>query len=101
MATKARTRVFMSGRSQHVTIPRDFRFRSSMISIRRDPKSGDVILSELPDVDEIFAALDAAEIPHDFLSDSDRDRRPAEVRPELDDLFSDNAGSGLDTPEQA
>jgi antitoxin VapB len=90
MTEKARTRVFMSGRSQHVTIPRDFRFRSTMVSIRRDPKSGDVILSEVPDVDEIFAALDAAKIPADFLIGADRDRRPPEDRPTLNDLFDDD-----------
>lgn len=61
-----RTRVFMSGRSQHVTIPKEFRFRTSTVSIRRDPNSGDVILSEVPSIDEVFAALDAAKIPEDF-----------------------------------
>jgi hypothetical protein len=35
-------------------------------------------------VDEVFAALDAAKFPDDFLSDADRDRRPLEDRPELD-----------------
>ena len=100
MAEKARTRVFMSGRSQHVTIPRDFRFRSTMVSIRRDPKSGDVILSEVPNVDEIFAALDAAKIPVDFLSDADRDRRPPEDRPSLDELFDDDADIDPHTEER-
>lgn len=90
MADRAQTRVFMSGRSQHVTIPRDFRFRSATVSIRRDPTSGDVILSEIPDVDDIFAALDAAKIPPDFLFGEDRDRRPPEERPALDALFDDD-----------
>jgi virulence-associated protein VagC len=35
-------------------------------------------------LDEVFAALDAAQIPADFMSDADRDRRPPQVRPELD-----------------
>jgi hypothetical protein len=65
-----------------------------MVSIRRDPKSGEIILSELPDVDEIFAALDAAKIPADFLSDADRDRRPPEDRPALDGLFDGGTRSG-------
>lgn len=89
MANTARARVFMSGRSQHVTIPREFRFRSSEVAIRRDPKSGDVILSEVPNLDEVFAALDAAKLPDDFMSDPDRDRRRPENRPELDRLFGD------------
>ncbi len=89
MANTARARVFMSGRSQHVTIPREFRFRSSEVAIRRDPKSGDIILSEVPNLDEVFAALDSVKLPEDFMSDADRDRRPPEDRPELDHLFDD------------
>jgi antitoxin VapB len=84
----------MSGRSQHVTIPREFRFRSSVVSIRRDPSSGDVILSEVPSLDEVFSALDAAKIPEDFLmTDADRERRPPADRPELDALFEDETGT--------
>ena len=37
MAKASKARVFMSGRSQHVTIPVGFRFRSTEVSIRRDP----------------------------------------------------------------
>jgi len=93
MAQAARARVFMSGRSQHVTIPREFRFRSSVVSIRRDPQSGDVILTEVPSLDDVFAALDAAKFPADFMSDADRDRRPPEYRPTLDHLFDDETDS--------
>ena len=88
MPTTAQARVFMSGRSQHVTIPVGFRFRSSEVSIRRDP-NGNIILSEVPNLSEVFAALDAAKLPDDFMSDADRDRRPAEDRPALDQLFED------------
>jgi antitoxin VapB len=93
MATSAKARVFMSGRSQHVTIPVAYRFRSSEVSIRRDPISGDVILSEIPPLTEVFAALDAARLPQDFLSEEDSDRRSSESRPELEALF--------DTPVEA
>jgi antitoxin VapB len=88
MPNTAKARVFMSGRSQHVTIPVGFRFRSSEVSIRRDP-NGNIILSEVPSLTEVFAALDAAKLPDDFMSDADRDRRPAEDRPALDQLFDD------------
>lgn len=87
MASIAKARVFMSGRSQHVTIPAEFRFRSPEVSIRRDPESGDIILSEIPPLTEVFAALDAARLPEDFMSEADRDRRPAQERPALDRLF--------------
>jgi antitoxin VapB len=93
MSGSSKTRVFMSGRSQHVTIPREFRFRSSEVSIRRDP-NGDVILSEVPSLAEVFAALDAAKLPDDFMSEADRDRRLAEDRPALDELFDDDALDG-------
>jgi antitoxin VapB len=97
MPGSSKARVFMSGRSQHVTIPREFRFRSSEVSIRRDP-NGDVILSEVPNLAEVFAALDAARLPDDFMSNADRDRRPADSRPALDELFEDDAldGDALD-----
>lgn len=95
MANVSRARVFMNGRSQHVTIPVDFRFRSSEVSIRRDPSSGDVILSEIPNLADVFAALDAAELPDDFMSEADRDRRPAEERPALSLLFEEDATKGV------
>jgi len=80
----------MSGRSQHVTIPQEYRFRSSEVSIRRDPRSGDIILSEGPGTwADVFAALDAAHIPDDFLSEAERDRRPPAGRPALDELFDE------------
>ena len=73
----------MSGRSQAVRIPAEFRFRSSEVSIRRDPRSGEIIVPEGPGCwGEVSAALDAAKIPDDFLSEAERDRRP----PEMSDL---------------
>ena len=74
-----------------MTIPAAFRFRSSIVSIRRDAETGDVILSEVPQLAEVFAALDAAQLPADFLSEADRDQRPAEDRSALDRLFADES----------
>jgi antitoxin VapB len=88
MAQAAKARVFMSGRSQHVTIPAEYRFRSSEVLIRRDPRTGEIILSEGPGSwADVFAALDGARVPGDFLSEAERDRRPPEGRPALDELF--------------
>ena len=90
MSETAKARVFMSGRSQHVTIPYQFRFRGSEVSIRRDPQSGDIILSEGPGSwSDVFAELDAAKVPEEFLSEGERDRRPPARRPALDDLFDE------------
>ena len=94
MAQATRARVFMSGRSQHVTIPKEFRFKSSVVSIRRDPESGNVIISEVASVDDVFAALDAARVPEDFLlTKADRNHRPPEDRPVLNDLFDDESNA--------
>jgi antitoxin VapB len=88
MTQVAKARVFMSGRSQHVTIPAEYRFRSSEVLIRRDPRTGEIILSEGPGTwADVFAALDEARVPDDFLSETERDRRPPSSRPALDQLF--------------
>jgi len=72
MAQPAKARVFMSGRSQHVTIPAQFRFATDEVYIRRDPQSGDVILSQTPSWKEVFAMLDEADIPKDFMADREQ-----------------------------
>jgi virulence-associated protein VagC len=63
MALTAKARVFMNGRSQHVTIPAEFRFSTTEVYIDRDAQSGVISLSERPlrpSLDEIYRALDAA-----------------------------------------
>ena len=70
MAHLQKARVFMTGRSQAVRIPAEFRFDSEEVYVRRDEQSGDLILSQVPSSwEEIFAALDEAEFPADFLSE--------------------------------
>lgn len=69
MSEAGKAKVFMSGRSQAVRIPAKYRFTSNEVYLRRDPQSGDLILSEAPGGwDEIFAALDKAGFPNDFLA---------------------------------
>ena len=82
MAQVEKARVFMSGRSQAVRIPAEYRFTSNEVFIRRDPRSGDVILSQAPGSwDEVYAALDKAAFPDDFLTD--RNQGPPQERDEL------------------
>ena len=70
MPQAAKARVFMSGRSQHVTIPAEYRFSADEVFVRRDPASGDLILSQSPGGwNEFFAALDADPFPEEFLTD--------------------------------
>ena len=82
MAHGAKARVFMSGRSQHVTIPAEYRFSGDEVYVRRDPRSGDLILSPTPGGwQEFFAAVDADPFPDDFLAD--RAQGIAETREDL------------------
>lgn len=63
MATTTKARVFMNGRSQHVTIPAEYRFSTSEVYIQRDPQTGVISLSEKPlrpSMAEIFAKFDEA-----------------------------------------
>jgi antitoxin VapB len=84
MALLAKAKVFMSGRSQAVRIPAEFRFSSNEVYIRRDPRNGDLILSQAPaSLAEIFAALDEVGVPDDFLTPSDRAQGLPQERPEL------------------
>ena len=65
-----KARVFMSGRSQHVTIPAEFRFSSREVFVSRDEHTGNVILSQSPGSwQEVFAALEADPFPEDFLAE--------------------------------
>ena len=70
MGQMGRAKVFKTGRSQAVRIPAEFRFATSEVYIWRNPQNGDVVLSQAPDSwTDIFAALDTAGIPDDFLAD--------------------------------
>lgn len=58
-------KLFKNGRSQAVRLPKEFRFEGTEVAIRRDPETGDVVLSP-PSVtepplsfDEWFALYDA------------------------------------------
>ena len=84
MAQLEKARVFMSGRSQAVRIPAQFRFASKEVYIRRDVKNGDLILSQSPgSLQDIFAALDQLGVPDQFLSPSERAQDRPQERPEL------------------
>jgi antitoxin VapB len=82
MPQPVKARVFMNGRSQAVRIPAEFRFKTEEVYVRHDPQTGDLILSPSPDTwDEIFAALDRARFPAEFLAD--RQQGTAETREPL------------------
>jgi len=68
-------KLFMNGRSQAVRLPAEFRFEGKEVWIRKDPKTGNVILSRRPDNwDSFFEALKLADVPDDFLSPQERNQ---------------------------
>lgn len=68
-------RIFTTGRSQAVRLPREFRFEEDEVFIRRDPATGDVILSRRPDSwDGLFALDDTTTVPADFMNEADRNQ---------------------------
>jgi antitoxin VapB len=68
-------KLFINGRSQAVRLPAAYRFDAKEVYIRKDPETGDVILSRKPtDWSGFFAALEGVEVPADFLSPEERDQ---------------------------
>jgi antitoxin VapB len=71
MSQPRKARVFMSGRSQAVRIPAEFRFSADEVYVRRDQQTGELILSEARPLTwaEIFALIDEADFPAEFMAD--------------------------------
>ena len=66
-------KLFINGRSQAVRLPMAYRFDAKEVFIRRDPETGDVILSRRPtNWDDFFSAVRDADAPADFLSEKER-----------------------------
>jgi antitoxin VapB len=66
-------KLFKIGRTQAVRLPAEYRFDGTEVYIRRDPETGDVILSRKPTTwDGFLAALKDADVPADFLCAGDR-----------------------------
>lgn len=69
-------KLFMNGRSQAVRLPAEFRFDETEIYIRRDPVSGDIVLSRRRgDWEEYFQLIKSLDVPQDFMADR-RDPQP-------------------------
>jgi antitoxin VapB len=72
-------KLFSNGRSQAVRLPSEYRFQGSEVFIRRDPATGDVILSRRPESwKDFFELADTIKIPEDFMAD--RGDRPPQKR---------------------
>lgn len=63
-------KLFLNGRSQAVRLPSEFRFKGNEVYIRRDPQSGDVILSPRPESwEDFFEMRRQTNVPDDFMAD--------------------------------
>lgn len=74
-------KLFMNGRSQAVRLPGEFRFEGDEVNIRRDPDTGDVILSrKSSNWDEFFRLRDALTQEERDLLVIPRSKNPPKVR---------------------
>jgi len=72
-------KLFRNGRSQAVRLPAEYRFEGSVVYIRRDPATGEVILSRRPESwQEFFELMKTIDVPQDFLTD--REDTPPQKR---------------------
>jgi antitoxin VapB len=63
-------KLFQNGRSQAVRLPAEYRFEGSEVYVRRDPTTGDVILSRRPESwSEFFDLVKTVDVPQEFLRD--------------------------------
>jgi antitoxin VapB len=66
-------KLFPTGRSQAVRLPAEFRFEGTEVFIRRDPKTGDVILSRKPaNWDSFRQAIQGLDLPEDVFGTRER-----------------------------
>ena len=80
-----KAKLFTTGRSQAVRLPKAYRFEGEEVWIRKDPSSGDVILSRRPpDWSELFELDASVDVPDDFMGPEDRDQRPHDRDPFAD-----------------
>ena len=71
---KHEAKLFMNGRSQAVRLPVNCRFDCDEVFIRRDPETGDVIISKKPgNWEDFFKMMDSIDIPDDFMSERDNE----------------------------
>jgi len=70
-------KIFTTGRSQAVRLPAEFRFEGREVFVRRDPKTGDVILSRKPDSwDGLIELFGKEQVADDFMDATDRSQTP-------------------------
>lgn len=67
-------KLFMNGRSQAVRLPVNYRFDCDEVYIRKDPETGDVIISKKPGSwDDFFKTMEDIDVPEDFMAERDNE----------------------------
>lgn len=67
-------KLFMNGRSQAVRLPANYRFDCEEVFIKKDPETGDVIISKKPGSwDDFFNMMTDIEVPDDFMAERDNE----------------------------
>jgi len=79
--TSRTAKIFTTGRSQAVRLPAEFRFEGTEVFVRRDPKTGDVILSRKPESWDGLFELYKDQVADDFLGLADRSQRSQDRDP--------------------
>ena len=70
-----KAKLFSNGGSQAVQLPAEFRFEGDDVDVRRDPVSGDVILSKPKETwDDYFAWVATLDLPADYMDNRDQPR---------------------------
>ena len=63
-------KLFRNGRSQAVRLPSEYLFEGSEVYVRRDPATGDIILSRRPESwQDFFELMKTIDVPEGFLAD--------------------------------
>jgi antitoxin VapB len=80
-----KAKLFMTGGSQAVRLPSEFRFEGTEVDIRRDPATGNVVLSKpMASWDDYFSLVQSLHLPNDALAErhqpQDDLRDPLSVR---------------------
>ena len=67
-------KLFMNGRSQAVRLPVNYRFDCDEVFIRKDPDTGDVVISKKPGSwDDFFKVMETINVPEDFMEERDNE----------------------------
>lgn len=67
-------KLFMNGRSQAVRLPVNYRFDCDEVYIRKDPQTGDVVISKKPGSwEDFFELMESIDVPDDFMAERDNE----------------------------